>query len=147
MVGTQENAGPAVPKFQELHDTGPQQNNLEEFWWRSNIDGVTESREQEQEQWLSAMSIYRWKCVARGIDCRAPCSMRQLLLWDVFYAFVLVAVYLLVCCLLWGEIFRGKGEYEAMRRRTESGCRMWNSKRINRKFSKIRSLFKNKRQL
>ena len=50
MVGMHERASPAVPKLQDLHDTGQQQDNWEESQWGSNIDGVTEARDLEPDQ-------------------------------------------------------------------------------------------------
>jgi hypothetical protein len=44
-----ESAGPAIPNLQYLHDTGQPQDNWG-FWWRFNIDDVTEARDLEPEQ-------------------------------------------------------------------------------------------------
>jgi hypothetical protein len=45
MVEMCERAGPAVPKLRDLHDTGQQQDNPEEFLWGSNSDDVVEAKD------------------------------------------------------------------------------------------------------
>jgi hypothetical protein len=45
-----ERTSPADPKLQDLHDPGQQQDNQEEFWLGTNIDGVTEARDLKPDQ-------------------------------------------------------------------------------------------------
>lgn len=49
MVGTYEGASLADPKLQELHNSGQQENNWEEFRRGSNINGVTEAGDLEPD--------------------------------------------------------------------------------------------------
>ena len=104
MVGTYERATLAVPKLQDVHNAGQQQNIWEESWWGSNIDVVTESRALKPNQWLTEMSICKWRCMDRGIYCGTQCDTQQLLWWDVFYALLLFCCFLLVFCSIEGGL-------------------------------------------
>jgi hypothetical protein len=95
MVGMRERTSPAVQKLQDVHDTG-QQDNWEESRWRPNIDGVTEARDLEADQWLIVMNICKWRCVDRRIPCRTHHNIQQLPWWDVFLFFVVVVVVVVV---------------------------------------------------
>jgi hypothetical protein len=49
--GVRKGSGPTDLKLQDLHDTGQQQNILEESQWGSSIDSVAETRGLELDQW------------------------------------------------------------------------------------------------
>ena len=52
-----ERACPADPKWEDLHDTGQQQDILEESQWGHSIDSVAEARDLKPDQWFTAMNI------------------------------------------------------------------------------------------
>ena len=89
-LGMPERAGSVDPKLQDLHDTGQRQDNWEESWRGSSMDGVTDARDLEQDQWLTAVNICKWRCVDREIYCGIH--------WDTHSFHKMVSM-------LWGFLF------------------------------------------
>ena len=74
MVGDHEKASTTDPKLHNLHDTGQQQDNWEESWWRSTMNDVTEAKDLEPDQWLMARNI-----------CKVKMGRQNNILWDTLW--------------------------------------------------------------
>jgi hypothetical protein len=126
IVGMPERCGPAASKLQDLRDTGWHQDNWEESWWGSSIDGVTEARDLEPNtlQWtFSSEDVWAKGCAAKHTV--TPYSLQD----EIFFMVCIVRAHafnLEVRLQRWR-----KGRFEETRRWVGLGCLMWNSQRID----------------
>jgi hypothetical protein len=134
-VGSCERVGPADPNLKDLKDTGQQQDNQKESQWGSSIDGRTEARDLEPNQWLIGMNILKWRCVDRGILFGTHHDTLQFPWQDVS---MLCFVYLFVCLFVSVFYYRGRGVakaegvYKGTGKWVGLGYLSWNSETINK---------------
>jgi hypothetical protein len=117
-------------KLQSFHNTGQQQNDLDESWWGSSIDNVTEARGLEKEKWLLAMDI-----------CQQEYTMWYTMTHHSFHSEISFGFFFLcflgVCCcccfcfVLIGEVVSAEGRFGGTGRWVGLWCMMWNSQRID----------------
>jgi hypothetical protein len=127
-----ERASPTVPKMQDVHDTGQQQDHREESQSGSNIDGVAEGRDLKLNQWLTLMNICKWRSMDRGYTVEhtvTRCSFHK----EVF-SMLSRCYWWWWCCsvyvyFIWGEVARTKGRCEWTQRWVGLVYMMWNPQR------------------